>query len=44
MVNGVEEESSESSDTTKKLNEKCLKEMYQENNSASDSTFKKIIK
>lgn len=44
IVSGVEEESSESSDTTKKLNEKCLKEMYQENNSTNDSTYKKILK
>lgn len=44
VVSGSEDEGTESADTTKKLNEKCLKEIYQDINVKSDSTYRKTIK
>lgn len=32
IINGIEEENNDSKETTKSLNDKCLKEIYQENN------------
>lgn len=40
-VNGVEEDGVESVDVTKKLNEKCLKETYQESNGAPVNSSRK---
>jgi hypothetical protein len=32
IINGIEEDNNDSKETTKSLNDKCLKEIYQENN------------